>query len=69
MSIVDRIIDLNTVAMMGGTALDRFYVTPVELDQIFNANFRRPSLREIEQMGGYKPGLKGYVDGVAIIVK
>lgn len=69
MSIVDQIIDLNTVAMMGGTELERFYVTPMELDRIFNSNFPRPSLGEIEKMGGYRPGLKGCVDGVAIIVR
>lgn len=62
MGIVDQIIDLNTVAMMGGTELERFYVTPMELDEICEPG-------ELEIRIGCKPWFAGYVDGVLIVVK
>jgi len=68
MNIIEQIINLNTVAIMGGTVLDRFYVGREELRQIFKANLPRPSLGDMESIGGFGPGIKGYIDGVAIIV-
>jgi len=69
MTVINQIIDLNSVAMMGGTTLDRFYVTPAELRQIFNSTVQRPTLSDLAGMGELKPGLRGYIDGVAIIVR
>lgn len=61
MSIVDQIINLNTVAMMGGTELERFYVTQKELEEICKPG-------ELEVRFGCKSWFAGYVDGVLIIV-
>ncbi|MCZ4284531.1 hypothetical protein O4H29_06750 [Marinobacter salarius] len=63
MSIVDQIIDLNTVAMMGGTELDRIYMTKAE--------FRRMM---IEINPGKipdepEPGFVGCVVGVPLIIR